>query len=101
MSIRVGVFGTKPRDGRRQLHLLDLQRTDEGTSREIIVGWHRYSRGELEPLREKGVRVRLRAVGVVSFTADVSPALVEAVFEELRVLGTVRNRPLRRTVAAG
>ena len=100
MSVKVGWSRTPP-DGRRHLHLFELQRVRGGTEgRHLIVGWHRFSRRELEDLRDKGIRVRLRAAGVISFTGDVSPRLFHDVFEDVSVWGLVRNRPRAREVPA-
>ncbi|HUS62485.1 MAG TPA: hypothetical protein VMY34_09830 [Acidimicrobiales bacterium] len=92
MSTKIG-WSRKPRDGRGHLHLLELLRVDGGDGRQLVVGWHRFSRGELEELRDKGIKVRLRAFGIISFADNVSPRLFAEVFTDVQVHGLLRHRP--------
>ena len=94
MSIRVGFI--THHSGSRHFHLLQLQRVADKRARSTIIGYHRYGRAELLALRDDSVRVRLWALGVLSFAPNVSPALFEEVFESFTVHGLVRNRPRRR-----
>lgn len=99
MSTRIG-WSRKPRDGRGQLHVAELVSVDGSNGWQLVVGWHRFSGGELEEMRERGIRVRLRAVGIISFTDDVSAKLFDDVFESVDVLGMLRIPPTRRTAGA-
>lgn len=99
MSTRIG-WSRNPRDGRGHVHVAEVLSVDGSNGWQLIIGWHRFSRRELEELRDKGIRLRLRAFGIISFTADVSPKLFDDVFESIDIVGLVRNRPARRTADA-
>jgi len=64
---------------------------DVVTRKSYNVGLVVYSKGELEKLREKGERVRLRTVGVCIFGPGVTKELVSEVFEDISVLGSLRG----------
>jgi len=95
MTVRIGFAA--PTGQERYFHLFKLQMIRPGVGREIVVGYHRYSREQLIAWRTDGLRVRLWAMGVISFAPDVSPALVDDVFESITVRGWLRNRPARPT----
>lgn len=61
---------------------------DEG-GRNVSVGRLAFERSDLEPLREKGIRLRVTVVGLLRLSEDVSPALAGAVLDA-RVLGWVQ-----------
>lgn len=100
MSIRIGVV---TRDSRRpagtggHVGLFHLARVGHEGGRVISVGYLRFDRRDLEPLREKGIRLRVTAIGVLRLGDDVSPALAAAVLDA-RVIGRTIGR--ERTVAA-
>lgn len=95
--IRIGLF--PPTGGERHLYLFEFEHVNAGEARVVVIGYHRFGRERLAQWRAEGRRVRLSAVGVISFAPDVSPALVEDVFESIKVRGWVRNRPVRATSA--
>lgn len=100
MSIRIGVV---TRDDRRpagtggHIGLFHLARVGDKGGRVISVGYLRFDRHDLELLREKGIRLRVTAVGVLRLGDDVSPALAGAVLDA-KVIGRTVGRD--RTVAA-
>jgi Arc/MetJ-type ribon-helix-helix transcriptional regulator len=53
-------------------------------------GLMHYSKKALERRRAKGERIRHRVIGYVRIDKDVSPELVDAVFEELVVMGVLK-----------
>ena len=92
-SIRLG-FST--RDERRLpgigrhfglFHMAGLRDRDrEGIN--VSVGRLAFDRGDLEPLRERGIRLKVRVVGLLRLDDDVSPALARSVLDA-RVLGRI------------
>ena len=54
----------------------------------VAVGRLTLERRDLEPLREKGLRLKVTVVGVLRLSDDVSPALASAVLDA-RVIGWV------------
>ena len=72
----------------RHLGLFHFISLNEKSGRVITVGYLRFDRADLEPLREKGVRVRLTVVGVLRLHDDVSPALANDVLDA-RVYGRI------------
>ncbi len=61
---------------------------DEG-GQNVSVGRLAFERSDLEPLREKGIRLKVTVVGLLRLAEDVSPALASAVLDA-RVLGWVQ-----------
>ena len=49
-----------------------------------------YTKGRLEERRQRGDRLRHRVIGYVRIDDDVPPELVDAVFEELVVMGVLK-----------
>jgi hypothetical protein len=102
-SLRLGVFN---RNGRRppgtggHVGLFHLARLDDDGGRVISIGYLRFDRRDLEPLRAKGLQVRVTAVGVMRLGDDVSPALAEAVLDA-RVIGRVIADPRTRAAVRG
>ena len=92
MTVKIG-FISRASGGRQHLHLFELLQVDGTRGRQVIIGWHRFTRSELTVLRDKGIRVRVWGLGVISFAPDVSPALADAVIESVTVRGWVRSRP--------
>ena len=99
-SIRLGWSN---RDERRppgigcHLGLFQMAGVNDEGGRNISIGRLAFERSDLEPLREKGVRLKVTVVGVLRLSHDVTPALARAVLDA-RVLGWVAADP--RTKAA-
>jgi Arc/MetJ-type ribon-helix-helix transcriptional regulator len=58
--------------------------------RELTLGSERYSRHDLEELRDSGAMVELRVLGLASIADDVSPELALATIAAVEVLGAFR-----------
>lgn len=58
----------------------------ETGGRVVSIGYLRFDRRDLEPLRDKGIRLRVICIGVVRLGSDVSPSLAEAVLD-IRLYG--------------
>lgn len=81
----------------RHLGLFHMAGVDDEGGLNISVGRLSFDRLDLEPLREKGLRLKVTVVGMLRLADDVSPALAKAVLDA-RVLGWVAADP--RTKAA-
>ncbi|HEX7166653.1 MAG TPA: hypothetical protein VF230_06710 [Acidimicrobiales bacterium] len=81
----------------RHLGLFHMVRVGNEGGRNISVGRLSFDRTDLEPFREKGLRLDVTVVGMLRLSDDVSPALAKAVLKT-RVLGWVAADP--RTKAA-
>ena len=89
MSIRLGFTNGANREPGvgRHLGLFHMVSVRETGGRVVSVpGYLRFDRSDLEPFREKGVRLRVTVVGVLRLDPDVSPALAESVLD-LRLYG--------------
>ncbi len=64
---------------------------DVVTRKSYNVGLTAWTKKDLEQMRRKGERVRLRSVGVCIFGTGVTEELLADVFEEISVLGSVRG----------
>lgn len=99
-SIRLG-FST--RDARRppgigrHLGLFHMAGVGDRGGRNISVGRLAFDRSDLEPLRDRGVRLEVMVIGVLRLSDDVSPALAEAVLDA-RVFGWVYADPRTKAV---
>src|SRR5438874_1532582 len=58
--------------------------------RELVLGIERYSRDELERLRDSGRMVELRVLGLAILDDDISPELAVATIARVEVLGAFR-----------
>jgi Arc/MetJ-type ribon-helix-helix transcriptional regulator len=58
--------------------------------RALTLGSERYSRHDLEELRDSGRMVELRVLGLASIAEDVSPELALATIAAVEVLGAFR-----------
>ena len=95
LLVREGVYSSRTdfiRDAIRSG--LDEQKglvDDVVTRKEYQVGLILHRRADLEKYRAKGERVSIKVVGVYILGADVTVDLVDAVIEELTVLGSLRG----------
>ncbi len=81
----------------RHLGLLNIAGVGDEGGRNISVGRLTFDRSDLEPLREKGLRLKVTAIGILRLGKDVTPALAAAVLDA-RVIGWIVADP--RTKAA-
>jgi hypothetical protein len=94
MTVRIGWVSPEP-GGTRVFHFFIWRKVTDKVAKTRFLGYHRYNRRQLVELRDQGIREHVDAIGIVSFTRDVSPALFDAVFESFNVRGWVRNKPVR------
>lgn len=97
MTVRIGWISPEP-GGTRVFHLFIWRKVKDAAAKTFYIGYHRYNRRQLVALRDQGIRERVSAFGILSFTPDVTPALIDDVFESIKVRGWIRNRPERRSV---
>ena len=69
--------------------------------RTLTLGMRRFTRAELEAVREAGERLDVRVLGLATFDDDVTVELALATVSSLTVLGALQASPaLRRALAA-
>ena len=56
----------------------------------LELGLRRYSREELEAVREAGGKLRIQVVGLAAIAEDVTPELALATIESITVLGALQ-----------
>jgi Arc/MetJ-type ribon-helix-helix transcriptional regulator len=95
LLVREGVYSNRTdfiRDAIRN-QLEDNKRIvdDVVVRKDYTIGYLSHSRADLERLRKKGERLKVRVVGVYKLADDVTPQLAKAVIEEVNVLGSFRG----------
>ena len=66
----------------------------------LVLGIQHYSAADLRAVQAEGRTLQIRALGLVSFAADVTPALAAATVESLTVLGALHASPAVRAALA-
>lgn len=66
----------------------------------LVLGLQHFSAADLRAARSAGGKLRIRALGLVSFAADVTPAMVSAAIESIDVLGAVHASPAVKAALA-
>lgn len=66
----------------------------------LELGLRRYSRADLERLRDAGEKLRIQVVGLAAIADDVSPELACATIEAITVLGALQaSKDVRAALA--
>jgi Arc/MetJ-type ribon-helix-helix transcriptional regulator len=60
--------------------------------RSMVIGVLVYSASDLEKLRAKGERLKIRIIGALVLHDDITPALASEVIENITVFGQIRAR---------
>jgi hypothetical protein len=94
-SIRIG-WSTR-REGRppgvgRHFGLFHMARIGDDGGWNVSVGRLAFDRSDLDPVRDKGLRLKVTVIGLLRLADDVSPALAQAVLDA-RVFGWVVADP--------
>ncbi|MGH8726602.1 MAG: CopG family transcriptional regulator [Burkholderiales bacterium] len=66
----------------------------------LALGLQRYTRRDLEALRESGQKLQIQVLGLATIADDVSPELARAVVESIVVLGALHASPEVRAALA-
>lgn len=86
---------------RRALDAHSAVLQEQTLRQDYFLGVVRYSRPQLEKLREAGTRLDLRIIGLLIVDPDVPPELVEAVVNSATIKGAVRaSEAVRRILEA-
>lgn len=68
--------------------------------RTLVLGIRRFTRAELEAVREAGERLDVRVLGLAVFADDITPELALDTIGSLTLLGALQAKPaLRRALA--
>ena len=59
----------------------------------LVLGLERYSRQDLESVREAGEKLEIKVLGLASIDDDVDPELARETISSLDVLGALRASP--------
>jgi Arc/MetJ-type ribon-helix-helix transcriptional regulator len=60
---------------------------------QLALGLHRYSRSDLEAVRDRGETLHIQVLGLAVIDADVSPELAQATIASIHVLGALQATP--------
>jgi Arc/MetJ-type ribon-helix-helix transcriptional regulator len=69
--------------------------------KDLVLGLHHYTRGDLEAVRAAGEKLEIKVLGLASIADDVSPELALDTIASLEVLGAFRARPAVKAALAG
>jgi len=67
----------------------------------FVLGLQRFSRADLEAVREAGEKLRIQVLGLATIEADVTPELAAATIGSVVVLGALHASPGVKTALAG
>lgn len=67
----------------------------------LELGLRRYSRDDLEAVRQAGNKLRIQVVGLAAIAGDVTPELARATIELITVLGAFQASKEIKTALAG
>ena len=56
----------------------------------LVLGMQHYNRSDLEAVRQRGEKLQISVLGLVSFAEDVTPELALATIDSIEVLGAFR-----------
>jgi hypothetical protein len=103
MSVRIGWGKTKPRPGKNtgaHVALFQYAKIVNRQGRSFVLGLQSYRPADLQVLADKAQVLDLRVVGVLRFTPEVTPDLVDQTLGKVRVTGWVTASPeVRRALA--
>ncbi|MEZ4642289.1 MAG: CopG family transcriptional regulator [Chloroflexota bacterium] len=70
------------------------------TRKSMVLGILSYDRADLEKLAQRGDRVSIRVLGMLTIADDVSPELARQTIESIKVLGTFKvNKAVQQAIA--
>jgi len=71
------------------------------TRKTLVLGFHHYSREDLEAVRDSGKKLQVRVLGLATIAEDVSPELALATIDEIAVLGAFHaSEAVKRALAS-
>lgn len=93
LLVRDGFYGNRT-DFIRTAIRNQLAKHSEQSRKSIIrqtmeLGLRHYTKADLEALRSKGEKLRIKVLGLVTISSDVSPALALSTIESITVLGAL------------
>lgn len=93
LLVRDGFYGNRT-DFIRTAIRNQLAKHSEQSKKSIIrqtmeLGLRHYTKADLEALRSKGEKLRIKVLGLVTISSDVSPALALSTIESITVLGAL------------
>ncbi len=95
LLVREGVFSSRTdfiRDAiRDQLEDQKALVDDVVTRKEFVVGYLSHEKRDLEKVRDEGVKLRVKVVGMYRLGEGITTDLAAAVFGEVTVLGSVKG----------
>lgn len=66
----------------------------------LVLGLQHFSKRNLESVRDRGEKLQIQALGLVSIAADVSAELALAAIESIAVLGALQASPAVKAALA-
>jgi Arc/MetJ-type ribon-helix-helix transcriptional regulator len=104
LLVRDGFYGNRTDFIRTAIRNQLAQHSEQSkksiTRQTMELGLRQYTKSDLEALQTEGEKLRIRVLGLVTISSDVSPALALATIESITVLGALHASKEIKTALA-
>jgi Arc/MetJ-type ribon-helix-helix transcriptional regulator len=104
LLVRDGFYGNRTDFIRTAIRNQLAQHSEQSkksiTRQTMELGLRQYTKSDLEALQTAGEKLRIRVLGLVTISSDVSPALALATIESITVLGALHASKEIKTALA-
>ena len=104
LLVRDGFYGNRTDFIRTAIRNQLVQHSEQSkksiTRQTMELGLRQYTKSDLEALQTKGEKLRIKVLGLVTISNDVSPTLALATIESITVLGALHaSREIKTALA--
>ena len=104
LLVRDGFYGNRTDFIRTAIRNQLVQHSEQSkksiTRQTMELGLRQYTKSDLEALQTKGEKLRIKVLGLVTISSDVSPSLALATIESITVLGALHaSREIKTALA--
>ena len=104
LLVRDGFYGNRTDFIRTAIRNQLVQHSEQSkksiTRQTMELGLRQYTKSDLEALQTKGEKLRIKVLGLVTISSDVSPTLALATIESITVLGALHaSREIKTALA--
>lgn len=104
LLVRDGFYGNRTDFIRTAIRNQLVQHSEQSkksiTRQTMELGLRQYTKSDLEALQIKGEKLRIKVLGLVTISSDVSPTLALATIESITVLGALHaSREIKTALA--
>ena len=104
LLVRDGFYGNRTDFIRTAIRNQLVQHSEQSkksiTRQTMELGLRQYTKSDLEALQTKGEKLRIKVLGLVTISSDVSPTLALATIESITVLGALHASKEIKTALA-